>query len=182
MRIGALLGYWVALLQLAWVFLKVGFVFFGGGFLLVPILHRELVMGLHWLTPKEFVDGVAMSQLTPGPVAILATFCGYRHAGVAGALVATVFVFLPPLALMVLLTRAYGKLRDLPSVQAMMRVFPPAIVGLLVASAADIGRPILTSPAPVILAIACLIAMIRYNVSPAVLIGAGAVFGILTGR
>jgi chromate transporter len=58
-------------------FLKIGLVFFGGGFVLITVLHWQLVDQLHWLTPQEFLDGVAISNLTPGPIAVLATFTGY---------------------------------------------------------------------------------------------------------
>lgn len=173
---------WAALGHLGWVFLKVGFVFFGGGFLLIPILHRDLVVHLKWLSHSEFVDGVAFSQLTPGPVAILATFCGFERGGVAGAVVATFCVFLPAFILMVVLSHVYTRIRELAPVQSIMRVFPPAIVGLLVAAAFDIGRPIFTGPVPVVVGLGSLMMMLRYNVSPALLIMAGAIIGLITGR
>ncbi|MBM3493537.1 MAG: chromate transporter, partial [Armatimonadetes bacterium] len=118
---------------LAWVFLKIGFVFFGGGFLLIPLLHHELVVNRAWLTQTEFIDGVAISQLTPGPVAILATFCGFHQGGVVGAVVATVFVFLPAFALMVVMTRVYERARQMDGARRVMDGFLPAIVGLLIA-------------------------------------------------
>jgi len=181
-KASALLAGCQTLVHLSWVFLKVGFVFFGGGYLLIPILHRELVVGLRWLTQQEFVDGVALSQLTPGPVAILATFCGFRRAGVAGAVFATLFVFLPAFALMVILTRVYARFRELPTVQSVLQVFPPAIIGMLVAAAVDIGRPLLISPVPILVAIVSLVAMVRFNLSPVILIGLGALIGLLGGR
>jgi len=79
----------MSLATLGWTFLKVGCVFFGGGFVLVPILHQRMVEQLHWLTGQEFLDGVAISNLTPGPIAVLATFTGYHLHGVVGALLAT---------------------------------------------------------------------------------------------
>ncbi|MRR35677.1 chromate transporter, partial [bacterium] len=62
------------LVTIAWTFLKIGLVFVGGGYVLIPLLHRIMVDQYHWLTMKEFLDGLALSQLTPGPLAILATF------------------------------------------------------------------------------------------------------------
>jgi len=170
------------LAQLGWVFLKVGFVFFGGGFLLIPLLHRELIQNLHWMSQKEFVDGVALSQLTPGPVAILATFCGFQRGGAVGAVLATVCVFAPAFALMCFLTHVYGRVRDLAPVRSAMQVFPPAIIGLLLAAALDVGRPILTGPVPVIMGLVSLIAMMRFNVNPALLILGGALVGLFAGR
>lgn len=74
-----------SLATIAWTFLKIGLVFVGGGYVLIPLLHRIMVDQYHWLTMKEFLDGLALSQLTPGPLAILATFVGYRAGGFAGA-------------------------------------------------------------------------------------------------
>jgi hypothetical protein len=69
-------------------FFKIGLVFFGGGFVLIPVLHNRLVIQLGWLKPQEFLDGVAISNLTPGPIAVLATFAGFHLAGTIGALAA----------------------------------------------------------------------------------------------
>jgi hypothetical protein len=72
------------MVELAWVFLKIGVIFFGGGYVLIPLLHRLMVDHYHWLTLREFLDGVALSQLTPGPLAMLATFAGFRAGGFWG--------------------------------------------------------------------------------------------------
>jgi len=65
-----------ALVKLAGIFLKIGVIFFGGGYVLIPLLHRIMVDQNAWLTQREFLDGLALSQLTPGPLAMLATFTG----------------------------------------------------------------------------------------------------------
>src|ERR1039457_2983181 len=100
------------ILKLAWIFLKVGLIFFGGGYVLIPLLHRIMVDQLHWLTLTEFLDGVALSQLTPGPLAMLATYTGFKAGGLAGALVATVFIFLPCTLLMLFLSSRYERMRN----------------------------------------------------------------------
>ncbi len=173
---------WGSLAGLGWVFLKIGFVFFGGGFLLIPLLHHELVVNRGWLTQAQFIDGVAISQLTPGPVAILATFCGFFRGGVVGAIIATACVFLPAFALMVTMTRVYERARRMDGVRKVMDGFLPAIVGLLVASACDIGRTTLLTPWHIAIGAAALVAIVRFNVSPALLILAGAVAGTLIGK
>lgn len=168
------------LAHLTWVFFKVGFVFFGGGFLLIPTLHRELVVHLGWLSPREFVDGVAMSQLTPGPVAILATFCGYARGGTLGAVFATMSVFTPAFVLMIGLTKLYDRMREMEPVRAVMSVLPPVIIGLLLAAALDIGKTVPLSPLPIVVGIIALAAMLRYNVNPAILIILGCVIGVIS--
>src|SRR6476660_5180031 len=83
------------LLALSSIFLRMGTVTFGGGFVMVPLIESEVVRTNHWLTPQEFADATALGQLTPGPVLITATFIGYRVAGRLGAVTATIAVFLP---------------------------------------------------------------------------------------
>ena len=83
------------LLTLSTIFLRIGSITFGGGFVMIPLIEAEVVDSHHWLTHQEFVDATALGQITPGPVLITATFIGYRVAGTLGALVATISIFLP---------------------------------------------------------------------------------------
>ena len=162
---------------IGWVFLKIGFLFFGGGFVLIPVIHHEIVLNLHWLTEHEFLDGVAISQLTPGPIAVLATFCGYRQGGVGGALIATAGVFLPAFLLMLLISHGYQRLSKMASVRAVLNTLLPAIVGLLLAAAVQLGGKAITGPLGIAVFASSLFVMIRWKVSPALLILAGAILG-----
>jgi len=135
----------VGIVQLAWVFLKIGVIFFGGGYVLIPLLHRIMVDQMQWLTLKEFLDGVALSQLTPGPLAMLATFAGYKGAGFAGALVATGCIFFPCTALMLFLSSRYEKFRRIAAVHHFLDGILPAVVGLVFAAAFNLGRTSLAS-------------------------------------
>ncbi len=82
-------------LSLSFIFLRIGAVTFGGGFVMIPEIENEVVNSHHWLTHQEFADATALGQITPGPVLIMATFVGYRVAGILGALFSTICVFLP---------------------------------------------------------------------------------------
>ncbi|WP_243689483.1 chromate transporter [Geotalea toluenoxydans] len=129
-----------AIFNLAWIFLKIGFIFFGGGYVLIPLLHRIMVEQYQWLTLREFLDGVALSQLTPGPLAMLATFTGFRAGGFMGGLIATIFIFLPGTVLMLFFANRYEKLRDMELMKAALDGILPAVIGL-VASAPIIWAP-----------------------------------------
>ncbi|MEO0226091.1 MAG: chromate transporter, partial [candidate division WOR-3 bacterium] len=83
------------LIELFAIFLKIGSITFGGGYAAIPFIKSEIIDLRHWLTMREFVDGVAIAQITPGPVAILATFVGFKTQGIMGAGVATLGMFLP---------------------------------------------------------------------------------------
>lgn len=135
----------IGILKIAAVFLKIGVIFFGGGYVLIPLLHRIMVDEMRWLSLKEFLDGVALSQLTPGPLAMLATFAGFKGAGFAGALVATVCIFLPGTILMLFLSSRYDSFRRIDAVTHFLDGILPAVVGLVFAAAFNLGHTSLTS-------------------------------------
>lgn len=162
---------------MAWTFLKVGLVFFGGGFVLIPVLHQKLVVALGWLRPQEFLDGVAISNLTPGPIAVLATFVGYRLHGTLGALVATLALFLPALALMSLLAHFYHRFKSLQRAQDLLAGLTPAMVGLILGAAALLAPTALHGLPGVVLGLLVLVLLQRLRWHPALALALGAATG-----
>jgi chromate transporter len=158
-------------------FLKTGLVFFGGGFALVPVLHHRLVSELGWLTPKQFLDGVAISNLTPGPIAVLATFAGYKVGGTAGALAATAALFAPAIVLMLLISRLYLRLRDDDRARRFLAGVNPAVVGLILTAALVLGRGTLLSWRGCLLFSLSLLLLVRFRWYPALVLAIGAVAG-----
>ncbi|MDH7568756.1 MAG: chromate transporter [Armatimonadota bacterium] len=165
--------------SLFWTFLKIGFVFFGGGFVLIPVIQGVVVNHLHWLTVAEFTDGVAISQLTPGPIAVLATFIGYKQAGVSGAFVATAAVFTPATLLMLFISRGYRHWRDARALRAAMGGIMPAIIGLIVAAGVQLARSSVHGPRDALIGLGALALLVRFNVNPAWLILGAAGLGYL---
>ena len=173
---GALMA---GILKLCWVFLKIGVVFFGGGYVLIPLLHRIMVDQMHWLSLKEFLDGVALSQLTPGPLAMLATFAGFKAGGGLGALAATVCIFLPGTALMLLISSRYESFRRIDAVNHFLDGILPAVVGLVFAAAVNLGRTSLTSARDFVL-LAAGFAVLQFTaIAPMAVILGAAVVGLL---
>ena len=124
------------LLQLFVSYLKIGFFGFGGGYAMLSLIHSEVVVHNGWLTNGEFSDIVAISQMTPGPIAInSATYIGYEVAGFWGSVVATVAVCLPALTIMMLITRFFLRLRDNRYVQGVVKGMRPVVVGMIAAAA-----------------------------------------------
>src|SRR5205814_6639307 len=111
--------------SLAGIFLRAGALTFGGGFVMIPLLEAELVQARHWLTPQAFADAMALGQVTPGPVVITATFVGYTLAGLGGALVSTVAVFLPSFVLVLLVSSSLERFRTAFGVQAFLNGLQP---------------------------------------------------------
>lgn len=163
------------LVKLAWVFLKIGLIFFGGGYVLIPLLHRIMVDQYQWLTLKEFMDGVALSQLTPGPLAILATFTGFRAGGFWGGLIATFFIFLPCTALMLSISSRYEKFRSMDLFRGTLDGILPAVVGLVAAAAWNLGTTSLGEVRDFVILAAGFLILQFTRISPMfVIVGAGA--------
>lgn len=129
----------VSLLTLAWIYFRIGLIFVGGGYVLIPLLNHIMVQQYNWLTLREFLDGLALSQLTPGPLAMLATFTGYRAGGFLGGLVATICIFIPCVTLMLIVGRNYERLKKIDLINSTLDGLLPAIVGLVAAAAWNLG-------------------------------------------
>ena len=122
-------------LLLFWTFFKVSLFSIGGGYNMIPLMQHEVAVH-GWLTSERFLDILAVSEITPGPVAVnLATFAGYQVAGLTGSIAATVGVCLPGAILLLALGAFAIRLRENPIFRAAMRGLIPALIGLLSATA-----------------------------------------------
>jgi len=167
------------LFGLAGTFLKIGCVFFGGGFVLVPLLHQHLVTNLRYLTEREFLDGVAVSNLTPGPIAVLATFAGYHVASITGALVATAALFVPGIALMLVISHQYARFREHPRAKRFLSGINPAVAGLIFATALLLAPAALASWRGLLLCGLSFLLLTRFRWHPAFVLAIGAATGFL---
>ena len=130
-------------LQLFLSYLKIGFFGFGGGYAMLSLIQNEIVEQRGWLTATEFADIVAVSQITPGPIAInSATYIGYEVAGFGGSAIATFAVCLPSLTLMLLLTWFYLRHRDNRYIQTTMKAVGPIVVGMIASAALLLMFPV----------------------------------------
>lgn len=124
------------LIKLFVSYMKIGFFGFGGGYAMLSLIHSEVVVRNAWLTNGEFSDIVAISQMTPGPIAInSATYIGYEVAGIWGSVVATTAVCLPALTIMILITRFFLRLRDNVYVRGAVQGMRPVVVGMIASAA-----------------------------------------------
>ena len=116
-------------------FLKIGLFGFGGGYAMLPLISHEVVVNRGWTSASEFADMVALSQMTPGPVALnAATYVGYVIHGLSGSAVATAAVCLPPFIIMYTVCRFFLSMKDNPRVEGAMRLLRPTVVGLVLAA------------------------------------------------
>lgn len=129
-----ILGLWYVnpvLAGMAGIMLKVGAISFGGGYVMIPILQWDVVDNLKWLTLRQFLDGILLGYVTPGPLIILAAFVGYILSGVSGAVVATVFIFLPPIVIIMALAPYYQRVKQARWMRPLIQGILAALVGML---------------------------------------------------
>jgi chromate transporter len=123
------------LLALAWVALKVGALSYGGGFVIVPLMQADAVDHYHWMSGAEFVNAVALGQITPGPVVHTVAVVGYAAAGIGGGLLAAAVAFAPSFAFILLGAGHFDRLRADERARAFLDGAGPAAIGAIFGSA-----------------------------------------------
>jgi len=163
---------------LFWVFLKIGSVLYGSGYVLLAFLRSDLVLRLGWLTDAQLLDAVAVGQVTPGPVFTTATFVGYLVAGGAGAAAATIGIFLPAFVLVALSGPLVPRLRASATAGAFLDGVNAASLALMAVVTLRLGRDALARPSSIAIAIAAAVLLFRFQVGSAWLVLGGAVVGL----
>lgn len=168
----------VSLSQLFLVFLKVGGLLYGSGYVLLAFLHNDLVANLGWLTDQQLLDAVAVGQFTPGPVFTTATFVGYVVAGWPGAVVATVGIFLPSFLFVAALNPLIPRMRRSAGLAALLDGVNAAALGLMAAVTWQLGRAALVDWLTVLLALLAAGLLLRFKINSAWLVLAGGLVGL----
>jgi chromate transporter len=165
----------IATLQLALICLRTGVLVFGGGLVMVPLLEADIVQKYQWLTHQEFLDAVALGQMTPGPVLVTVTLVGYKLSGLFGAILAPLCMFLPAFLLTLFCANRLQKLQRFPIVKRILWGLKPAVVGLIVAAGIQLAQTHLTAPGPIILGVAALALLVLWEKVDAglVVVGSG---------
>jgi chromate transporter len=164
------------------IFLKIGSVLYGSGYVLLAFLQRELVERSQWLTSQQLLDAIAIGQVTPGPVFTTATFVGYLLAGNAGAIAGTVGIFLPAFLLVAIVNPWVPKLRQSAWTSGFLNGVNAASLGLMAAVLWELGQSALIDGLTIALAILSAIAIFRFQVNSVWLILAGGLTGYLWSR
>ncbi|MCX5908351.1 MAG: chromate efflux transporter [Deltaproteobacteria bacterium] len=155
--------YWLnpKLSYLALTLSKIGALAFGGGFTIIPLIQYEVVDHFGWVSTKEFLDGIAMGQVTPGPIMITATFLGYKIAGFWGALMATMAIFSPAFFIVTLLIPHYDRLKGLGTVRMIEQGILASFVGMLCLVLYNFGKTTFVDIPSVIFTAAAFIALFK---------------------
>jgi chromate transporter len=169
-------------LSLFFTFVKIGLFSFGGGYAILAMIRQETVVYHHWLTASQFTDIVAISQMTPGPIAInAATFVGYSQAGIPGALLCTFGVILPSLVLMTLITLTYLRLRKQVWFQQVFQKLRWLTLGLIGAAVILLSKGVFKDWFSVLVFALALIVYWRFKPNPLYIMLGAAVIGIFLG-
>ena len=161
-------------------FVKIGSVLYGSGYVLLAFLQRDLVERNQWLTSQQLLDAVAIGQLTPGPVFTTATFIGYLLAGNAGAIAATVGIFLPAFALVWVVNPWVPKLRQSRWASGFLDGVNAASLGLMAGVTYTLAQTALVDGVTIMVVILSAIAVFRFNVNSAWLVLAGGAIGLVS--
>jgi chromate transporter len=127
------------LVALSWEALKVGALSYGGGFVIVPLMQHDAVTTYHWMSGPQFLNAVALGQVTPGPVVQTVAVVGYAAAGIGGALLAAAIAFAPSFGFILVGGHRFGRIRSNPSVQFFLSGAGPAVIGAIAGSAIPLG-------------------------------------------
>ncbi len=145
-------------------FASLSLLLFGGAYVFVPVLQHAVVDGYGWVTQREFVDAVAMSQMMPGPVIVCAAFIGFKVFGLAGAMAATMGIVMPSTVVMLLCTRMLDRIKNSKLTMAALRGVRAAVVGMVIQAAVLIGKSATPNWISLVIFTAALIALVRYRV------------------
>jgi chromate transporter len=169
----------VSLASVFGVFLKIGAVLFGSGYVLIAFLRADLVERLQWITETQLLDAIAVGQVTPGPVFTTATFIGYLLAGPGGACVATLGIFLPAFVFVAITAPIIPKLRSSPLASALLDGVNVASLALMAAVSYQVARASLIDVPTIALAVVGAVLLIRFKLSSMWLVLAGGLAGAL---
>ena len=164
--------------QLFTAFFKIGLFTFGGGMSMLPMLQRELVESKKWLTEEEILNYFAIGQCTPGIIAVnVATFCGYKRAGLSGAIVSTIGIVCPSWIVITLIAGSISRFSDIVWIQRAMKGVYVAVAALLARAVFTFGKKIITDFVTAGIAAGAFLAMSVWNVSGILIVLVAGIIG-----
>ena len=164
--------------QLFTAFFKIGLFTFGGGMSMLPMLQRELVESKKWLTEEEILNYFAIGQCTPGIIAVnVATFCGYKRAGLSGAIVSTIGIVCPSWIVITLIAGSISRFSDIVWIQRAMKGVYVAVAALLARAVFTFGKKIITDFVTAGIAAGAFLAMSVWNISGILIVLVAGIIG-----
>ena len=175
-------GHSAGLVDVGAFFFLVGAFSFGGGLSMIAFIQEQVVSHYHWLTPREFIDGLALGQFTPGPILMVSAYVGYKVAGISGAVVSAAGIFSPSFILMLSVLPVFERARKLAWIRAAMKGIGPAVIGVLGVSLWQMAPHAIPDSVAAVVFIGTVTALLAWRVSAIKLMAAGAGVGVLRSR
>jgi chromate transporter len=166
------------LLEMSLLFMKVGALTYGSGFVIVGVLNEEVVNNYAYITAKEFIDGLAFGQITPGPVVITSTFIGYLSQGIPGAIICTTSIFLPTFIVVMLLARFINRVSKNFYVKSLIKGANAAAIGAILSTAYLLSGEAVSDYFTGALALAALFFLFKFKLKSLYLILGAGILGI----
>src|SRR3990170_2153895 len=161
------------------IFLKIGSVLYGSGYVLLAFLRSDFVTRLGWLTDQQLIDAIAVGQVTPGPVFTTATFIGYILGGFPGAILATIGIFLPSFIIVAIISHFVPRLRKSPWAAGLLDGVNVASLGLMATVTLYLGKATFVDHVTVIIAIIAAVLLLRFRLNTTWIIFGGAAVGLI---
>jgi chromate transporter len=170
----------IALLKLFLTFLKIGAFSFGGGYAVLSLIQKEVIESNGWISPEDFIDIVAIAEMTPGPIAVnSSTFVGYKVGALAGSAIATFGVVLIPITITLLVSVYYNKFKHLKQISWIIRGIRPAVLGLIAAACIKIGMVSIVDFKGILIALLVFAGVYKLKINPIIAILISGVLGII---
>lgn len=167
-------------IKLFLTFLKIGAFSFGGGYAVLALIQEEVIEGTRWITPEDFIDIVAIAEMTPGPIAVnSSTFVGFKVGSFAGSAIATLGVVLVPVTVTLLVSVYYNRFKHLKQVNRVIRGIRPAVMGLIAAACFNIGKVSIVDIKGVIIALLVFAGVYKLKLNPIIAILFSGVLGVV---
>jgi chromate transporter len=168
------------LIKLFLTFLKIGAFSFGGGYAVLSLIQEEVIEGSRWISPGEFIDIVAISEMTPGPIAVnSSTFVGYKVGALAGSALATLGVVLIPIVITLIVSIYYKKFKHMKQVNWVIRGIRPAVLGIIAAALFKIGAVSIVDVKGIIIALLVFFGVYKLKVNPILALLVSGFLGVL---
>ncbi|WZL74133.1 chromate transporter [Clostridiaceae bacterium 35-E11] len=161
-------------------FMKIGAFSFGGGLAMLPLIEKEIVHQHGWITAQEFVDIIAIAQMTPGPIAInSSTFVGYKVKAFGGALAGSMGVVIISFTLITVLAKYFLKIKDTQGTKAVFKGIRPAVLGLILSAAISVGQTAFIDGKSMMIAVLVFLGLTKLKLHPILGIVLAGVMGML---
>lgn len=168
------------LIQLFMTFFKIGAFSFGGGYAMLPLLEEEVIRNHGWMTSGEFIDIFAISEMTPGPIAVnAATFLGFRVSGITGAATATFAVILPSFIVISIIFASLARFKNSKYVSWIFEGIRPIVIGLILAAGITVAKSSFVDIKSIIIAIGLFYSVSFKDLNPIIAIIIGGVLGVM---